>query len=142
MQLMGLDILIDDELMSKTVEDWSNVRSPSRAKRRLRRGFAQKIAYKRVPKTELYRFGERVIMHSQTHKELLKRLYDSTVDSKALKEACANGQSQSSYSADDLSFRYRAEGAREESFDRGNIFRQDIIHATNLSWVYNPRPLG
>lgn len=74
MQIMGLNILINDELMSNTVEDWSNVRSYARAKRRLKRGFQQRISYRKAPKAEFIRLGESIIMHSEMYKEVVRKL--------------------------------------------------------------------
>lgn len=66
----GMPIIVDDVVMSQTVEDWSRVRSPSRAARRRRRGFPQNIDFRVVPKDEIYQFAGKLIMHS----EMLKRL--------------------------------------------------------------------
>ena len=85
---MGLNILVNDEVMSNTIEDWSNVRSPSRAKRSLMRGFTQNIIYKKVPKKEIIKFGDSLMMHSQTKKEMVKQL----------------GQSESNYITENLPF--------------------------------------
>lgn len=90
MMYQGFEVIVDDLAMSDAVEDWSTVRSPSRAKRRLKRGFRQNISIKRVPKTEVYKvdsgaFGYnpfgisshsrgQLIMHSVMKKELLKKL--------------------------------------------------------------------
>lgn len=73
---MGLKIVVDDISMSKTVEDWSNVRSYSRAKRRRKRGFPQKITYKIVPKEEFLRFGDTIVMHSEMLRKLEMNNYE------------------------------------------------------------------
>ena len=59
----GLAIFVDDVVMSKTIEDWSNVRSPGRAARR-RWKHKQNIVLHVVPKEEVLQFGDRLIMHS------------------------------------------------------------------------------
>lgn len=62
----GVKIVIDDALMSRFVEDWSDVRSPSRAKRRRKRGFPQRIKYVKAAKPDAYRIGNTLVMHSET----------------------------------------------------------------------------
>jgi hypothetical protein len=62
---MGLQVIIDDEAMSETIEDWSAVRSPSRAKRRMKKGHNQKIVIRRVAKKEILRFYDKMVMHSE-----------------------------------------------------------------------------
>lgn len=47
-------------------EDWSRVRSPSRAIRRMKRGFRQNIVHRRRPDPRLFRIGDMVIMHPET----------------------------------------------------------------------------
>lgn len=58
----GLDIF-ENELLTITVEDWSNVRSPSRAKRRRKRGFPQRVKTEVRPDPKAYRIGSRIYMH-------------------------------------------------------------------------------
>lgn len=81
----GFEIIIDDIAMSDPVEDWSHVRSPSRAKRREKRGFRQNVLIKRIPKKEIYKIDSgtfgfqsfsrgKLIMHSSMKEELLKKL--------------------------------------------------------------------
>lgn len=57
--------IIEDRNMVDHVEDWSRVRSPSRARRRLRYGHRQNITIKTTPKTNAYslRGGLVLIMH-------------------------------------------------------------------------------
>lgn len=69
----GLRILEDPNLI-KVVEDWSEVRSPARARRRRKRGFRQRIQYHQVPSREIYRTADALIMHPATARELLARL--------------------------------------------------------------------
>lgn len=66
----GMHVRIDDKLCSETVEDWSRVRSPSRAIRRRRQGHRQNIDYRIVPKQEVYVIGDTMIMHSTVARKL------------------------------------------------------------------------
>lgn len=65
---MGLKVLTDRN-MTETVEDWSNCRSPARARRRLKRGFPQHVEYRSVPMSPV-RAGEYIIMHPDTWRRL------------------------------------------------------------------------
>lgn len=58
--------------MSETIEDWSKVRSPSRAKRRMKKGYKQNISFKIVPKDDVIVLKEQnlMIIHSQTLNKL------------------------------------------------------------------------
>lgn len=83
-----IKIVTDDALMSMTVEDWSRVRSPSRALRRFRLGHRQNIDLKVVPKKEVIvidrdSVGETWIVHSMVRAELereLRHRIDSAVN--------------------------------------------------------------
>lgn len=57
----GVPIYTSVHLM---VEDWSEVRSPSRARRRLRRGFRQRI--KSSPDPSAYQTPQGIYMHPET----------------------------------------------------------------------------
>ncbi|MBP2494681.1 hypothetical protein ABID82_007198 [Methylobacterium sp. PvP062] len=46
--------LVPDPHMVDVTEDWSEVRSPSRAARRRREGHPQRIRYRELPKPEFY----------------------------------------------------------------------------------------
>jgi hypothetical protein len=54
--LSGMRI-IEDATMVDAIEDWSDVRSPSRARRRMRYGHRQNIKIAYVPKKEIYQIG-------------------------------------------------------------------------------------
>jgi hypothetical protein len=60
--------IIENINLVDTVEDWSRVRSPARARRRRKRGFPQNIVYRQVPKKEAYSIdgGRTVVMHPET----------------------------------------------------------------------------
>jgi hypothetical protein len=51
-------------------EDWSSVRSPSRARRRMQRGFKQRIRYLHIPDPNVYRVGSALHMHPETARKL------------------------------------------------------------------------
>jgi len=46
--------IIEDASLVETIEDWSRVRSPARARRRRKRGFRQNIALRQVPRKTVY----------------------------------------------------------------------------------------
>ncbi|MEP0149988.1 hypothetical protein [Roseibium sp.] len=69
----GLRIHADPSL-EDAIEDWSMVRSPSRAKRRRKRGFPQRIKIRMVPKKDVYQFGRCLIMHPEMVRELERRI--------------------------------------------------------------------
>ena len=71
----GMDI-IESEAMVDYVEDWSRVRSPSRAIRRRRRGFPQNIVTRAVPKPGGFRMGNKLVMHPVIAAQLRKRIAD------------------------------------------------------------------
>lgn len=65
--ISGLRI-ITSEAMVDPAEDWSGVRSPSRARRRLRRGYKQNIRHYWKPKSSAMRLPNgTVVMHPQTY---------------------------------------------------------------------------
>jgi len=77
LQPFGLQI-IEDRHMVDIVEDWSDVRSPSRAARRRKRGFPQRIRIMEVPKKEAYRMGNKVVMHPVRAMELRRQIANRT----------------------------------------------------------------
>lgn len=66
--------IIEDRHMEEAAEDWSEVRSPSRAARRRRRGHRQRIRFIMRPKPDVYRMGDALIMHPDTARSLRLRL--------------------------------------------------------------------
>ena len=58
--------LVSDPNMVETVEDWSQVRSPSRAARRRRVGHAQRIRYVTRPMRQVYQVGDAIVGHPDT----------------------------------------------------------------------------
>lgn len=55
--------IIEDPNMTRTVEDWSHVRSPSRAARRRKQGHRQNIRFVQEPMQSVYRIGNAMVMH-------------------------------------------------------------------------------
>lgn len=70
---LGIDI-IEDENMTVTTEDCSQVRSPSRAQRRRKRGFPQRIKYVVSPSPAIYRVGDKVVMHPEMGRQMRAKI--------------------------------------------------------------------
>lgn len=66
--------IIEDPHMVETVEDWSEVRSPSRAARRRRQGHRQRIRYVSRPKRDVFKIGSALVMHPDMAREIAARL--------------------------------------------------------------------
>lgn len=59
--------LVSDPLLVDVIEDWSEVRSPSRAARRRCQGHPQRIRYREIPKPEFYHLpGQNMIVAHPT----------------------------------------------------------------------------
>ena len=93
-QFTGLRIITDIN-MTETVEDWSRVRSPSRAKRRRKLGHRQNIEWRTVPRKDAFRIGNDLVMHPETKKafEALMAKQAAEIHDRLLKEACGFGES-------------------------------------------------
>lgn len=59
--------------LTVTVEDWSGVRSPSRAIRRRRQGHRQNIVHRTVPDPKAYMIAGVIHMHPDTLREFKRR---------------------------------------------------------------------
>lgn len=70
----GVKIIIDDDAMSDRVIDWSRVRSPSRAIRRVLSGRRKPLPYTLIPKTYVIETPFGMVMHSQMARELRERI--------------------------------------------------------------------
>lgn len=70
----GLEIITNPTLIVEDGEDWSEVRSPARARRRLKRGFPQRIRTKYKPDPKIYRMGNRLFMHPAIADTLRKEI--------------------------------------------------------------------
>lgn len=75
--MIGMKI-IEDRNTVESVEDWSRVRSPSRARRRLRYGHKQNIDIKHVPRKEAFKIGDTLVMHPIMAAEMRRQLADPT----------------------------------------------------------------
>jgi hypothetical protein len=64
--------IVKDIHMTDVVEDWSRVRSPSRARRRLRYGHPQNVVFRNVPKKDVFYLegGNVIVGHPETIAEL------------------------------------------------------------------------
>ncbi|WP_332116107.1 hypothetical protein [Azorhizobium caulinodans] len=61
--------------MTKTVQDWSGVRSPSRALRRLRQGKRKHfIPSRTVPMDDVYQLGNTLVMHPDRWEQMSAHL--------------------------------------------------------------------
>lgn len=76
----GLNILIDDNVTTKTIEDWSNVRSWGRAVRRRKRGFKQNIVFRYEVSQDIFKFGDNLLMHSTMYKKFIAELKKKNED--------------------------------------------------------------
>lgn len=65
---------VESDLMTVLAEDWSRVRSPSRAIRRRKRGFRQNIRYYQAPDPDLKVMGTKIIGHPVTLSEFRDRI--------------------------------------------------------------------
>jgi len=74
--MIGSVRIIEDANLLDTVEDWSRVRSPARARRRRKRGFPQNIVYRSVPKRDIYSLdgGRTLVMHPAIAREVRRKI--------------------------------------------------------------------
>ncbi len=76
--------IIQSVLATEEVEDWSNVRSPSRARRRLKQGHKQNVVTRQRPAAFMYEGT--LIVHPEYYREISKRMVDS-IERRMLKNA-------------------------------------------------------
>jgi hypothetical protein len=69
----GIEI-VRSSMMTEQMEDWSRVRSPSRARRRRLQGHRQRIVYATVPRRDLIWIGGKLIGHPETIDTMLAAL--------------------------------------------------------------------
>jgi len=76
--------IIESLHMTETVEDWSRVRSPSRAARRLRQGYRQNIRVLQLPRKEAISTdgGRTLIMHPELARQLREKLTERAWDTR------------------------------------------------------------
>lgn len=70
--MIGVRIIESWEI-SKMVEDWSEVRSPSRAVRRLRQGHKQRVKRMKVPADPIYDKQRNIIYAHPEHARILRQ---------------------------------------------------------------------
>jgi hypothetical protein len=80
-QISGLRF-IESEAMVDQVEDWSRVRSPSRAERRRRQGHRQNVRIVTTPKKEAVSLDGRTFYMHPVMADALRREIKSTIDRK------------------------------------------------------------
>lgn len=84
MMLAGLQV-IEDRSLVDSVEDWSRVRSPGRARRRQRYGYRQNIRIVKVPKKEMFILGgNKLVVHPDFLPEVIRQ-YNGAVRARAIK---------------------------------------------------------
>ena len=68
--------IIEDKNLVDMVEDWSDVRSPSRAERRRRQGHRQRIKTTAVPKKDAFSIdgGNTFVMHPEIAREFRRQI--------------------------------------------------------------------
>lgn len=66
--------IIESDLMTVPAEDWSRVRSPSRALRRMRQGHRQNVRYYQAPDPKLVYTDDTIIGHPETLKAVFKAM--------------------------------------------------------------------
>jgi hypothetical protein len=60
--------------MVDTVEDWSAVRSPGRARRRRKLGYPQNIVMRQVPQNHVVMYGNTMYVHPTVAAELRRQI--------------------------------------------------------------------
>lgn len=77
---LHLPRFVESWLATEEAEDWSKVRSPARAKRRLKRGFKQNIKFYRKPACFFIKADNTYYIHPELMKELRKRTSEMADD--------------------------------------------------------------
>lgn len=72
-----LDFIESSLLVNGPFEDWSQCRSPSRAKRRMKRGHKQRVRYYHLPDPSLMQIGNKVMGHPATINQLRRAIGQS-----------------------------------------------------------------
>ena len=73
--VLGVRVL-ESEHMTEVIEDWTNVRSPGRARRRMRQGHKQRVEHHTVPRRDVVSIdgGRTLICHPALMREIGKAL--------------------------------------------------------------------
>jgi len=66
----GMKVVLNPMLVEGPFEDWSKVRSPARARRRLRRGFPQRITTYYRPSKRIFQLDGHLVMHPAIWEEV------------------------------------------------------------------------
>ena len=70
---------VEDIHLVDRIEDWSEVRSPGRARRRRKRGYPQRIIVREVPKPDVYSTSAGIFIgHPETIREFKRQLEEQT----------------------------------------------------------------
>ncbi len=69
---MGMPI-VTNRLLTVPAEDWSRVRSPGRARRRMRRGFRQNVRYYDAPTPKAMVIGGVIYVHPDMLGAIMKQ---------------------------------------------------------------------
>lgn len=77
---MGMRV-VTSSIMTVPAEDWSRVRSPSRARRRMRYGHRQNVRYYDAPSPKAAVIGGVLYCHPEMVIELKRAAYESGVPS-------------------------------------------------------------
>lgn len=64
--------IVTNWLLTVPFEDWSQVRSPSRARRRMKRGHRQRIRYLDLPNPDVFVIAGRIHGHPETIRKMLE----------------------------------------------------------------------
>lgn len=70
--------LVESVHMTVPAEDWSRVRSPGRARRRIKRGYRQNIRYYQKPSPEVFVTDGKIMAHPETIRALTDRVAKET----------------------------------------------------------------
>lgn len=73
---MGMKV-VTNPLLTKTIEDWSNCRSPTRAKRRWKRGYPQRVHFTKIPDMTILAVGDTYVMHPAAYQVLLMKTVEA-----------------------------------------------------------------
>lgn len=66
--------IVESIHMTVPAEDWSRVRSPGRARRRMKRGYRQNIRYYQKPSSEVFVTDGKIMAHPETIRALTDRV--------------------------------------------------------------------
>ena len=116
---LGLKI-VENPMLTKTIEDWSRVRSPSRARRR-RWKHRQNIKTLTVPSDQMYMMGDTVICHPAKVRELRKALEDNLAKAPEPVRAPTTTANQENWTP------LMQEMFKMNAFRTNPIFRHDVV---------------